>query len=81
MTTNEKRRFTVISNDYLEDNKYVKELERDEGAAKNGGHLIKEPPQNGSSPGFHSNPMYEKLLTYQALQKKKKFTVDDLLKW
>ena len=31
----------------------------------------------------HSNPFYEKLLTFRNLQEqqKKRFTVDDLLKW
>ena len=31
--------------------------------------------------GYHSNPMYQKLLNYKQIQEKKKFTVDDLLKW
>ena len=33
------------------------------------------------NPEFHTNPMYEKLLNYKSLQKKKRFTVEDLLKW
>lgn len=36
---------------------------------------------NNRSSAYHSNPMYEKLLKYKQLQEKKKFTVDDLLKW
>ena len=31
--------------------------------------------------GYHTNPMYEKLLKYKEEQKKKRFTVEDLLKW
>ena len=33
--------------------------------------------------GYHSNPMYEKLLNFRNLQEqqKKKFSVEDLLKW
>ena len=31
--------------------------------------------------GYSSNPMYEKLLNYKQTQEKKRFTVDDLLKW
>ena len=30
---------------------------------------------------YHTNPMYEKLLNYHEKQKKKRFTVEDLLKW
>ena len=30
---------------------------------------------------YHTNPMYEKLLQFQENQKKKRFTVEDLLKW
>ena len=30
---------------------------------------------------YHTNPMYEKLLNFQQMQKKKRFTVEDLLKW
>ena len=42
----------------------------------------KEPEQNISN-GYHSNPMYQKLLNFRNLQEqqKKRFTVDDLLKW
>ena len=33
--------------------------------------------------GYHSNPMYQKLLNFRNLQEqqKKKFSVEDLLKW
>ena len=30
---------------------------------------------------FHTNLMYEKLLKFKETQKKKRFTVEDLLKW
>ena len=30
---------------------------------------------------YHTNPMYEKLLQFKETQKKKRFTVEDLLKW
>ena len=31
--------------------------------------------------GYHTNPMYEKLLNFKEKQKRKRFTVEDLLKW
>ena len=37
--------------------------------------------QQASNIGYHSNPMYQKLLNYKQVQEKKKFTVEDLLKW
>ena len=42
----------------------------------------KEPETNISN-SYHSNPMYQKLLNFRNLQEqqKKRFTVDDLLKW
>ena len=30
---------------------------------------------------YHTNPMYEKLLNFNQMQKKKRFSVEDLLKW
>ena len=33
------------------------------------------------SSGYQTNPMYEKLLKFRQVQQKKRFTVDDLLKW
>ena len=62
MTTENKSRFTVISN---EDIKTAKE------------------PVIEHNTGYHSNPMYEKLLNFRNLQEqqKKKFSVEDLLKW
>ena len=30
---------------------------------------------------YHTNPIYEKLLNFKESQKKKRFTVEDLLKW
>ena len=30
---------------------------------------------------YRTNPMYEKLLKFREKQKKKRFTVEDLLKW
>ena len=42
----------------------------------------KELEQNISN-NYHSNPMYEKLLNFRNLQEqqKKRFSVEDLLKW
>lgn len=34
-----------------------------------------------SDADYHTNPMYEKLLNFRETQKKKRFTVEDLLKW
>lgn len=43
---------------------------------------IKETEHNITQ-GYHSNPMYEKLLNFRNLQEqqKKRFSVEDLLKW
>ena len=68
MVYEQNRKFTVIVNDNYEDilNK-EKEKERD----------YTTPPNSG----YSTNPMYEKLLKYQEMQKKKRFTVEDLLSW
>ena len=60
MTSENKRRFTVITNEVTktrEESNYI-------------------------NSGFHSNPIYEKLLNFRNLQEqqKKKFSVDDLFK-
>ena len=39
------------------------------------------PIKNKRHEEYQTNPMYEKLLNFQSLQKKKRFTVDDLLSW
>ena len=45
-------------------------------------HIKQEVESNvPQSSGYHSNPIYERLLSYKQLHEKKKFTVDDLLKW
>ena len=58
-------KFTVITNHDID----KKPKEADTGTTT--------PPNSG----FHTNPMYEKLLKYKEEQKKKRFTVEDLLKW
>ena len=62
MTTENKKRFTVISN-----------IDKAES--------IEPKPKIDNS--YHSNPMYQKLLNFRNLQEqqKKRFTVEDLLKW
>ena len=67
MTTDKNRRFTVITN--IDAESATKEKEKELKAAT--------PPNSG----YHTNPMYEKLLKYKEEQKKKRFTVEDLLKW
>ncbi|GEM_PF-2490296 len=67
MTTDKERRFTVITNTEAEVR--AKENEREKSAT---------PPPDF---GYHTNPMYEKLLKFKEEQKKKRFTVEDLLKW
>ena len=44
--------------------------------------VVKEPEPNITQ-GYHSNPIYEKLLNFRNLQEqqKKRFSVEDLLKW
>lgn len=34
-----------------------------------------------TSGGYTTNPMYEKLVKFKLEQKRKRFTVEDLLKW
>ncbi len=43
---------------------------------------LKEPEQDIGK-NYHSNPIYQKLLNFRNLQEqqKKRFTVEDLLKW
>jgi len=68
MTEEKKRRLTVVSsteNINTETQERIKQRE----------HVT--PPNDG----YHTNPMYEKLLTFRETQKKKRFTVEDLLKW
>ena len=65
MTSEKNRRFTVITN--IEAENAAKEKER----------IAATPPDSG----YHTNPMYEKLLKFKDDQKKKRFTVEDLLKW
>ena len=67
MTTEKNRRLTVITN--IEAENAAKEKEKERTAAT--------PPNSG----YHTNPMYEKLLKFKEDQKKKRFTVEDLLKW
>lgn len=62
----EKRRLTVISGN-IETEPIVRETEKN----------AVTPPNTG----YHTNPMYEKLLKYKEEQKRKRFTVEDLLKW
>ena len=60
MTTRNKGRFTVITNDN-----------------------INNVPEVTKTISGHSNPFYEKLLNFRNLQEhqKKRFTVEELLKW
>ena len=69
MTTDKNRRFTVITN--IDADLSAKEKEKEQG------RTAATPPNSG----YHTNPMYEKLLKYKEEQKKKRFTVEDLLKW
>jgi len=67
--TNEKRqKFTVITND----------IEKKERGKMPDKAEINPPPNPGM---YHTNPMYEKLLKFNMEQKRKRFTVEDLLKW
>jgi len=66
MTDKEKRRFTVISNTDIDTLEHRQQKDTE------------TPPDTR---GYQTNPMYEKLLNFQELQKKKRFTVEDLLKW
>ena len=68
MTTDKDRRFTVITNTEAEER--LKDKDKKASAAT--------PPPYIS---YQTNPMYEKLLEFREKQKKKRFTVEDLLKW
>lgn len=57
MTTENKSKFTVITNKSLESN------------------VVTNPTE-----GYHTNPMYEKLVKFTN-DKQRRFTVEDLLKW
>lgn len=49
----------------------------------NGEQTTKEKFEQTSTSEFHTNPMYEKLLNFRNLQEqqKKRFSVEDLLRW
>jgi len=68
MTEKMSRKFTVINNTELGSHQ-TEVIHTD-----NNRHVT--PPT-----GYHTNPMYEKLLEFQEKQKRKRFTVEDLLKW
>lgn len=77
MQNNQKRRFTVISNPNISDYSDIPDT--------NATLTIKEihspTKPTGDPSGYQTNPLYEKLLNFKELQKKKRFTVEDLLKW
>ena len=72
MTEKEKRRFTVISNSDINVIEPEYNIERTRHEQYNA---------DFSENNYQTNPIYEKLLNFQEIQKKKRFTVDDLLKW
>lgn len=72
MTEKEKRRFTVISNSDINVIEPEYNIERTRNEQYNA---------DFSENHYQTNPIYEKLLNFQEIQKKKRFTVDDLLKW
>ena len=67
MTEEKKRQFTVISNTDINTETQMRTKQRENVT-----------PPNAE---YHTNPMYQKLLQFQESQKKKRFTVEDLLKW
>ena len=66
MTDFKKRRLTVVSDTGT--NIQEREREKEE--------YFTPPEMN-----HHTNPMYEKLMNFKEREKKKRFTVEDLLKW
>ena len=68
MTEEKKRRLTVISNETDINTETQTRIKQRENVT----------PPNAE---YHTNPMYQKLLQFQESQKKKRFTVEDLLKW
>ena len=72
MTEKEKRRFTVLSNSDINVIEPEYNIERTRNEQYNA---------EFSENNYQTNPIYEKLLNFQKIQKKKRFTVDDLLKW
>ena len=71
MTTEKSHKFTVITNTELEHTD-ISTLKR-----KREAESYSTPPTES----YHTNPMYEKLLEFKEKQKRKRFTVEDLLKW
>ena len=68
MTEEKRLKFTVIENKEADINTETQERLKRE-------HVTR--PEES----YHTNPMYEKLLNFRQMQKKKRFTVEDLLKW
>ena len=69
MTDLKKRRLAVVSDTSTDIREQEREREKEE---------YFTPP---SEMNHHTNPMYEKLLNFKEREKKKRFTVEDLLKW
>ena len=69
MTDLKKRRLTLVSDTGTDIREREREREKEE--------YFTPPPEMN----HHTNPMYEKLLNFKEREKKKRFTVEDLLKW
>jgi len=69
MTIEKRQKFTVITNNI--------DIGKRETVPKKAEKI--SPPRDDG--GYHTNPMYEKLLQFKEEQKRKRFTVEDLLKW
>ncbi len=77
MQNNQKRRLTVVSNPDIPDISNISDAN-----AITTIKQIHSPTKPTDDPsGYQTNPLYEKLLNFKELQKKKRFTVEDLLKW
>ena len=72
MTSEKKRTLTLVSNIEHESINYENiNTEAQE----------RKKREEGPNESYSTNPMYEKLLQFRETQKKKRFTVEDLLKW
>ena len=70
--------------DNIPDRNVVYDEDSDRNKGPGGGSFVDKrvrPPEIRSTSEYQTNPMYEKLLKFRQMQEKKRFTVEDLLKW
>ena len=73
MTTDKHSRFTVVTNSEVLTKPDINQSEALE-------HGTNTSPEFGSV-GYQTNPLYQKLMQFKTDQKRKRFSVEDLLQW